>query len=176
MEVGQLIQKTLDGLKQRLNSDGTITVQEEGGAIFELSCSFQNPATKEQIENFQFEHNCCLPIDYQNFLLEHNGARIFEDLDLYSLEGLIAYKDPSLPDGCICIASYLDTRIVIDTRIYKQGDHDYLFCLDSVDSFEDGINLNANFEIWLDRLIIAQVAKYWEWQDSNTFYYRWNMS
>ncbi|WP_208589710.1 SMI1/KNR4 family protein [Gracilibacillus suaedae] len=176
MEEGQIIRKTLHGLKQRLNSDGTITIQQEVGGIFELPCSFQNPATKEQIENFQSEHDWILPKDYQNFLLEHNGARIFEDLDLYSLEELITFKDPNLPEGCFCIASFLDNRIIIDTRVYKKGINDYLFCLDSVDGFEDAIKLNANFELWLDRLIIAQGVKYWEWKDSDTFYYRWSIS
>lgn len=175
MEEGQLVRKTLKGIKQRLNDDGTITVQQEAGAIFKLHCSFQEPATKEQIKNFQLVYDCILPQDYQNFLLENNGARIFEDLDLYSLDELITFKDINLPEGCFCIASYLDTRIVIDTRLYKKGISDFLFCLDSVESLEDGTNLNTNFELWLDRLIIAQGVKYWEWKNSDSFYYRWNL-
>ncbi|SHM45006.1 SMI1/KNR4 family protein [Gracilibacillus kekensis] len=147
MEEGQIIRKTLNGLKQRLNSDRTLTVQQEAGAIFELSCSFHNQATIEQLENFQSEHNWILPKDYQVFLLEHNGARIFEDLDLYSLEELITFKDTNLPEGCFCIASFLDSRIVIDSRLYQKGIKDYLFCLDSIAGFENAINLNANFEL-----------------------------
>src|SRR5690625_2306880 len=108
MEEGQLVRKTLKGIKQRLNDDGTITVQQEAGAIFKLHCSFQEPATKEQIKNFQLVYDCILPQDYQNFLLENNGARIFEDLDLYSLDELITFKEINLHDDWLCRASNFD--------------------------------------------------------------------
>ncbi|MCG5252501.1 hypothetical protein MCW62_14415, partial [Brevibacillus agri] len=80
----------------------------------------------------------------------------------------------NLPDGCFIIAYLFDgCQIIVDTNKYKAGNKtSYLWYLDSCCPFEDALDLQMNFELWLDRLIIAQGCGYWHWPSStgNTYY------
>ncbi|SDW33347.1 SMI1 / KNR4 family (SUKH-1) [Marininema mesophilum] len=178
MKEGELISKTLQALKSRLNSQKRLQIQQEGGYLEEVACGFNDPATMEELIAFQQKTGWTLPKDYEQFLLLHNGAFLFDDLDLLSLNKIIEYHTDDLPKYVMPIAYYLDSRFVIDTQQYTQGNKDYLVWMDSVLPFEDGTYLNMNFELWLDRLTIAQGEKYWQWKNENpdTFYHYQSLS
>ncbi|MBN2908822.1 hypothetical protein JQC72_04700 [Polycladomyces sp. WAk] len=46
-----MVQKTLDGLKQRLVNN-KLTIQQEEGSIMEVEFAFHEPATEQEIQNF----------------------------------------------------------------------------------------------------------------------------
>lgn len=74
-----LAQLVLDGLKKRLDSNNQITVQKKGGKIYTAQFTFNPPATEELVIKFSRETHWHLPPDFKNFLLLHNGARLFEN-------------------------------------------------------------------------------------------------
>ncbi len=44
--------------------------------------------------------------------------------------------------------------------------------LDSIDDIEDAVNLDSNFEIWLDMLVSSNGTKYWEVNPNIQEYYK----
>lgn len=69
------------------------------------------------------------------------------------------------------VGYHFDGRYVLDSNRYEKGDLDYLFYLDSIDHFDEAVDLKANFEIWFDRLLSSNGNKYWEVERNIKAYY-----
>jgi hypothetical protein len=179
IKVGNIVEKSLNGLKSRLENDGILLIQNEEGYVEPNKFSFNPPASLSQIKRFKDETGLILPADYQSFLLLHNGARLFVHpyygggVELLSLEQMLEYRFDYLPDGCFIIAYLFDgCQVIIDTNRYQEGNKtSYLWYLDSCCPFDDALDLHMNFELWLDRLIIAQGCGYWHWPSSTGISY-----
>lgn len=171
----ELLNKTLNGLKKRLEKDNTIYIQHTEGLVDEVSCDFNTPATENAIKLFEEETGWTLPQDFKEFLLLHNGANLLfhprfgDGIELFSIEKILemreAYEDV-FEKEYFSIGACRDGLILIDAEICKPNparDSNYLFWLMDCSSEDDVTDLKSNFEIWLDRIIAAQGEDYWNW-------------
>ncbi|MBA4495059.1 SMI1/KNR4 family protein [Paenactinomyces guangxiensis] len=162
-----LVQKTLTGLKKRL-VDNKLIVQNEEGLVEEMRFQFQRPATEEEIQKFTRTTGVRLPEDYQAFLRIHNGAVLFQpwfggQFELYGVSEIIEHKKSGLFQESWYPIGYQDGgHLLIDGEKANEGENDYLIWWHS-SIFDDAQNLGLNFELWLDRFVIAQGTKYWIW-------------
>lgn len=170
MDIKQ-IEATINGLKQRLNSDGTLNVQREEGYVFQAKCTFNSPVTEEEIHQFEKDTNWKLPMSFKQFLLKNNGARLFKHVKCgggYELLGLDEIRDNHLdymPEKWYPISINNGDYLFIDSSKVEKGKDDYLvyFEHDSDICPENGRRILLNFETWLDRLIVSQGAEFWSW-------------
>jgi len=160
---GELIKQTLKGLKNILDSHGTFPLLQPGGFVLEDPYfNFNDPATEDDIAYLESVFKVKFPNDYKVFLRLHNGMEIIDGIEVLSTSDVIKYNEvQDLPEECILIGYHFDGRYVIDTKRYRNG-LDYMFYLDSIDSFEEAEDLGSNFEIWFDRLLSSNGVKYWE--------------
>lgn len=90
------IENSLEGLKTLLNDDGTMLTIADQGTIQKVKCTFNSPANESDIERLENELNVEIPRDLKDFLIRHNGAKLYElflgeiniggGLEIYSLE------------------------------------------------------------------------------------------
>lgn len=174
-----LIHKTLDGFKKRLVNN-KLTIQGENGLVEEVSFSFNEPATDQEIQDFIKQTGLHLPDDYQAFLRLHNGVTLFQpwfggQMDLCSLSevenkmGIVGF----FPEHWYPIGCQDGHFLMIDANKVNQGEMDYLMWWDS-SLVEDAKHLGLNFALWLDRFIVSQGARFWEWPRIDVHRcYRW---
>lgn len=176
MYVTNFVHKTVNGLKSLLDEKGAIKLFCSEGDIMEFLVTFsQDKATLNDIQSFEAKHQLTLPQDYQKFMTLHNGAKIFEilsdgeniggGLQLFSLEEIeeeLKYEDLFEGINGIPIGYLLEEcHLMIDKDKVNQGDPNYLYI------FESGLEynpLNLNFEIFLDRYILANGEPFWDWR------------
>src|SRR6266568_8765363 len=89
--------KSLEVLKKIVDENGCCKVIQEGGYVWEANCSFNPPATKDEIAELKKQLDSPLPLSYEWFLLKFNGAVLFYDkaygqwgFKLYGADNLIA--------------------------------------------------------------------------------------
>jgi hypothetical protein len=177
MQKNQLVLATLNALKSRMNDNKIILVQSDSGYCTPCEFIFNPPASLDEINDFLSNMQASLPKDYETFLLIHNGAHLFSDefgssVQLYSLDEILAYHNSYMPEGWYPIANVLGDTVFIDSSSNQQGNEEYLYWHPSGEAYLDSRNLGLNFEIWLDRLVISQGSKYWEWpaKTANKYY------
>ncbi|QBP40982.1 SMI1/KNR4 family protein [Paenisporosarcina antarctica] len=171
VEEGSIVKQTLNTLKKRLKeNENIIQIQGEGGYLAKVECTFNPPATDEEIKNFERQTGLILPNDYKEFLKISNGCRLFDDIEsggeieLYSLDQIIDLNEHYDEfEGCFDIAYIYQDNIVINSKHYSELKKNYLFWKGHIDQFEEAIPLEMNFELWLDRFIISSGAKFWSW-------------
>ncbi|MFC9601562.1 SMI1/KNR4 family protein [Peribacillus butanolivorans] len=175
------INQTLTSFKNRLDEDLSMIISGPEGENSIIVCSFNNPATKEQIEEFEKKTEWILPEDYKAFLFIHNGCMLFEHIDedgdnvggglwLHSLEEIeSAYKDmqadePDNPLPFIPIGSVLDGTLAISNKKLNAKEPNYLLNFDiPSEEFSEDEDIQLNFELFLDRYIISQGNDFWNW-------------
>ncbi|PLR90022.1 SMI1/KNR4 family protein [Bacillus sp. T33-2] len=169
----RLVHKTLQGLKKRLDTNNQLIISGRAGALSNAICKFNPPAMIDAITDFENLTNFMLPEDHKEFLLQHNGSTIFDiiidnnihaggGLDIFSLEKIKqSLNDLSLlPSNYLPIAHLLDGHyLVVDRKCLEENDPNYL----SITNFLETTRLNLNFEIFLDRYIVAQGNIFWSW-------------
>ena len=171
VEEGSIAKQTLNTLKKRLKeNENIIQIQGEGGYLAKVECTFNPPASDEEIKNFERQTGLILPNDYKEFLKISNGCRLFDDIEsggeieLYSLDQIIDLNEHYDEfEGCFAIAYIYQDNIVINSKHYSDAKKNYLFWKGHIDQFEEAIPLEMNFELWLDRFIISSGAKFWSW-------------
>ncbi|GGI11580.1 SMI1/KNR4 family protein [Gottfriedia solisilvae] len=171
VEEGSIVKRTLDSLKKRLEENGNIIqIQVEEGYLSRVECTFNPPASDEEIKDFEKKTGLILPNDYKEFLKISNGCRLFDDIEsggeieLYSLEQIIEYNEYNDEfEGCYDIAYIYQDNIVINSKYVIEKKKNYLFWKGHIDQFEEAIPLEMNFELWLDRFIISSGTKFWSW-------------
>lgn len=161
--------KTLDSLNKRLSQNKVLTIQQELGFITEVSFSFEKPAESSEIALLEKQLNIRLPKDFKEFLLQSNGADLFtneKEGTMYEVLNLSSikenYEDMDYPEKWFPIAYGMDGEVLI-INSKEIPSNQYLYWLEVGESFEDALPLKINFEIWLDRLIMAQGSKFWYW-------------
>ena len=170
MKQGDLVHTSLNFLKDRLSkNNGLMEIYTGNGEYEEVKCTFREPVTIEQINEIESKSGWTFPEDYKEFLLITNGCKLFDhpcyggENELYRLEDLIEcnYEDPF--EDCFSIAYVYAENIVINSERFRSGDPNYLFVKGKIDHFHEAEPLNMNFEMWLDRFIICQGSKFWNW-------------
>lgn len=162
--------KTVTALQQRLaENENTLQVQLEEGYVYRATCTFNPPATDEEIMNFEQQTGYVLPRDYRRFLKITNGCRLFDDIkyggeiQLYSLQEIRDYHYEEAFEGCFTIASIYQDHLVIKGKEVLQNEPHYLYAKGHIDQFKAATPLQLNFETWFDRFVLCQGAKFWLW-------------
>lgn len=161
------ITSAISNLKRRLDTDGSLLIQQEDGYLAQAHVKLNAPATRKEIQNLPFK----LPPDYEEFLRLHNGGRLFftEDggdngIELYTIERILehrSYYEDEFPDNWFPAAMGFDGAFLIVTDQNVEGG--YLRWYEIGNDFDDDIAIGMTFEDWLEKLIIAQGSKFWEW-------------
>nr|WP_166243387.1 SMI1/KNR4 family protein [Paenibacillus turpanensis] len=159
--------QTLSSLKERIAPNGELLVQQEQGYCYQAKFIFHEPATESEIDEFISRTGWRLPEDYRLFLLTHNGAKLFKSkygggYNLFTLDEIIRWRNSDAPANWYPIASHLGDLLFVDFQ-EKDNSDGYLYWMISSSKFEWADKIRLNFETWLDRLIVAQGVKYWEW-------------
>lgn len=175
MYLTNFVHKTVNGLKSLLDEKGAIKLFCSEGYIMECLVTFSpNQAALNEILNFEAKYQLKLPDDYQKFITQHNGAKIFEvladgeniggGLYLFSLEEIeeeLKYEDLFEGINGIPIGHLLEgCHLMIDKDKLDKGDPNYLFIF----QLGEYTPLNVNFEIFIDRYIQSNGATFWEWR------------
>ncbi|BFH18114.1 SMI1/KNR4 family protein [Paenibacillus melissococcoides] len=168
MKNKNLSKEAIQALKAKLEENGgSIEMQRGSGDVSRVTCTFNPPATVNELNDFVRKTKFILPEDYINFLKICNGCRLFDDIEyggeseLYSLEEILlyTYEDPFY--GRFKIAYIYQDNIVIDFRRYMEGDKNYLMVKDHLSGFDECIALGMSFGLWLDKFIKSRGEKFW---------------
>ncbi|MEY9971838.1 hypothetical protein ABH966_002211 [Lysinibacillus sp. RC46] len=168
----QIITKSIDALKSRLDSENILVIQREKGYLYNVKFEFNNPASIKDVDRFVEKTGLRLPNDYKEFLLKHNGALLFSDVEygggfeLLSVEEVhkeyLEYLD-HFPKNWYPISVDNGDYIIIDSSQVEKGQQNYLIRYQGGEPVEYAIKLNMNFATWLDRLIVSQGSEFWLW-------------
>ncbi|TYR80599.1 SMI1/KNR4 family protein [Priestia megaterium] len=165
-----MVEKTIASLKKRLwENNDVIEIYGGDGYLYKTTCSFYEGTTEESISNFEKRWNVAVPADYREFLQLTNGCRLFDDCygggetEMYSIENIQNYRYEDAYEGCYTIGYTYQDQIVIHSERYKQGNPHYIMVKGHLDQFHEARCLHMNFEQWLDRFIMSQGNKFWDW-------------
>lgn len=170
--------KAIDSLKKRLTKDNILNVQNEAGFLAEASFAWNKPASDEEIQQFEVANGIKLPESFKEFLKLSNGATLFKDT-LYGQWGCNILGLSELPkvtceaknrgynisDKWLVFATWLGDgdMLVFDLAKHNTGEKNYIIDGDQGYQTDDWEYIKGDFSKWLDRLIVAQGAKYWRW-------------
>ncbi|WP_374723295.1 SMI1/KNR4 family protein [Calidifontibacillus erzurumensis] len=162
----------IKALKQRLEATGKLTLQREDGELREVTCEWNDPASEKELADFSLKTGWYLPEGYRQFLKLHNGAKIFTDsidyFELFDLNNIIKYYREyeinykgAYKKSWYMIGYYkgFGDYLFIDAEKAANNNSSYLVYVQTGD-IQD---LPLNFDIWFDRFIVAQGARYWLW-------------
>ncbi|WP_285769010.1 SMI1/KNR4 family protein [Peribacillus sp. SI8-4] len=162
------VEEAINLMKKRLaQKDLSIEMKGEG-IIYQSTCTFNSPASDEEIQSFEKKTGLHLPGDYKEFLKITNGCRLFEsrksggENDLYSLEDIINYTYEVPYEGCFKVACIYQDNIVINGGAIAMGDKEYIMVKGHLDDFEEGRKLHMSFAEWIERFLSDQGEKFWD--------------
>jgi hypothetical protein len=172
--------RALKALRSKLDAASLMEVIQEDGHIFRAHFSFNPPARREEVEELKRALSVPLPLAYEQFLLQCNGALLYYGNDEYGQCGydlcgtldLIPvnvnfwkiYADEWPSVYLVFARSRGDTdALVLDTADFVSKKECRVIDGDRSYSPRDWTPAAPSFGEWLDRLVVAQGAKYWRW-------------
>ncbi len=176
--------RALKALRSKLDASSMMEVIQEDGHIFQAHFSFNPPARREEVEELKQVLSVPLPLAYEHFLLLFNGALLYYDNDEYGQYGydlcgtldLIPvnvtfwkiYED-EWPLEYLVFARSRDDRdsLALDTTEIENEKDCRVIVGDGSCSPRNWTPAAPSFSAWLDRLVVAQGAKYWRWDCRN---------
>lgn len=172
----------LDGwstLKQRLDKDHRLQVVGRHGYEWIAGIEWNKPVPREQIERLKRDLDICVPRAYVSFLEMNNGCILFKDVEfgqwgyyLYSAEELVSKRTMwaeiynEWPKNYLVFGECLGDSdlLVMDVELPSADNTDCaVLCFPSA-YFRERKVMSEAFQQWLDYLIIAQGAKFWDWR------------
>jgi hypothetical protein len=134
------------------------------GQFMQVNFVLKEPAASEEIHLFKQETGWELPEDLEEFLIHHNGARLFNDPEhhggpeIFSLDDIKLYQDGYMPESekVYPIVYIRGGFVCVDSELVKNGQENYLLWKDIVSPIEEAQHMNENFTLWLDRFLISQ--------------------
>lgn len=181
VETNSLLNLALNSLKKRLrDNQNLIEIYKGKGMVKKVTCHFNDSLNEDDLDTFMAQYDLVLPFDYSNFLLIHNGAKLFFDpyyggeFEFYDIDTMV-YILEGRPDNWLIIGMHYGHELVINMEYVIEGRMDYLFYRDACET--EGVihPLGVNFELFFERSIICQGHGFWDW---NMFtvenYYRAN--
>src|SRR5258708_4153726 len=88
----------LAALQQDLDATGHIVVLQEGGFRFKCVCTFGGPASQQAIDAVKAQLGLSLPVMYERFLLQYDGALLYRD-ETFGQWGFRLYSTAELVDA-----------------------------------------------------------------------------
>ena len=131
-----------------------------------------------KIKEFEKQTRLILPEEYKEFLQFSNGATLFKDIKygqwgckILGLDQLIKKKIEAkswgynLDTSWIIFATWFGDGDVLVFNLDKYNSSPNKYILDGEQGYKccEWEYINGSFLTWLDRLIVAQGAKYWRW-------------
>lgn len=170
----------LVSLRSILDEKSSLEVIHENGYLWKAYFTFHDPAKLEDVTKLREQLNVLLPRAYENFLLHYDGAVLYYDDDygqwgyqLYGTSDLIARNQhwkkrygTDWPSTYLAFAeSFGDADLLIlDTnQLTSEGNDCRVIDGDSGYLPSRWTAIVPGFGDWLDRLVVAQGAKYWRW-------------
>lgn len=116
--------------------------------------SFSSPAGREEVDHFSKYFQMNLPREYKEFIMQHNGAKLFdigfgECTEIYSISQVIEIAElmPDIVPNFIPVACCPSYTIFID----RGRENKYMFSQTGGSEFNF---LAMNFKEWLETLIL----------------------
>lgn len=139
---------------------------------------WNNSITEEEVCEFEKKIGYSLPKSYVEFLKISDGAILFKDAlfgqwgyDLVSIDSIIETTNNirnlgyNIPMQTIVIAkSFGDGDFILIDLIKAKNNDDYLIDGEQGYQYDDWEVIKGKFDKFIDRLIVAQGAKYWRWK------------
>jgi hypothetical protein len=169
--------KPIEVLKTRLLNN-KLMIQNEDGFTAEVEFEWNPPINDEEISKFELETGFTLPDSYKRFLKVSNGATLFKDTkygqwgcvllglnDMRLVTNEVKDRGYELDNLWVVFATWLGDGdvLVFDLSKYKSGERDYILDGDQGYQTDEWEYIKDDFAKWVDRLIVAQGAKYWRW-------------
>lgn len=170
--------KSIEVLKSRLSNSNTLKIQNEGGFVSESGFEWKTPATAGEIQDFETKYGITMPNSFKDFLKITNGATLFKDVlygqwgcKIHGLDEMIDVTNQvnnwgyNLKQGWLVFATWLGDCdiLVFDLNKNVAEGNSYIIDGEQGERMDDWINIRGDFSKWIDRLIVAQGAKYWRW-------------
>jgi hypothetical protein len=152
----------------------------EGGYCWKAHFTSNDPARPESLEVLKRQLPMLLPVNYERFLRQYDGALLYKDdeygqwgFKLYGTMELISantdfkkrYKD-NWPLAYLVFAESLGDAdgLILDTaQPADKGKDCRVIDGDSGEPLTEWVAAAPSFGKWLERLVVAQGAKYWRW-------------
>ena len=155
--------EALQALKSRL-VENRLEVQREEGEIDTLLFFFNQPATELEIKRLPIR----TPEHMMHFLKMHNGARLFVHptygggIQLFSVDEIIEYRDVwECPEHFIPVGAGTDGEWIVCEVVNEH--ENYIWVGEFLNYEDDMEKLPMDYIRWLDHLIVAQGAHFWDW-------------
>lgn len=170
------IERTLKLLNEMFKSNSRFIMGsngEYGWATYKLN----DPISLRKIDDCLNSTTYKLPEDYKHFLTIHNGGYLFETekdikIELFNLEEMINFSaEYNNEEGIITTGDYWiigqinEKWMIIDKNKPMSFNNPYMKIVHPSDGLETAVELNMNFERFLECAIIAQGDNFWEWND-----------
>ncbi|WP_158702777.1 SMI1/KNR4 family protein [Paenibacillus faecalis] len=145
-----------------------VVIQNINGYEEEVILHLNAPARDEDLSILLEKISYKLPKDYEDFLRITNGCMLFgEENELYNVDTVIEQKDiidlTYEKSELLNVAYILQDYIIINLEEAAQGKSEYVYVIDSYSPIEYLRSLKCDFQTWLDRFIVSQGNKYWDW-------------
>jgi hypothetical protein len=169
----------LTALRAKLDTTSTLEVINEGGNCWKAHFTFNSPAEMKALEDIKRYLMVPFPTAYQDFLLQYNGALLYYE-SIYGQWGFQIYGTDTLlkaNENCIkrygeewpsVYLAFAESRgdadiLVLDTAHFINEKDCRVIDGNSDDLPNEWTPAARSFGDWLDRLVVAQGAKYWRW-------------
>lgn len=169
------LKQTLDALKSQLTNNKLKVISHQG-EIQTVGFKFNTALSEEAIQTVALKKKWYFPEDYFAFLLEHNGANLFElylgdmniggGLKLYSLEeAQKVQRNLAMNNDYYPIGYVHEEHLMI--RNSQKNNKNYLYF-----GHLEKRPTNMNFELFIDRFIVSNGSNFWEWPrlDAENYY------
>ena len=170
----------LNLLRSKLDDSSHLEVIQEGGYCCNAHFIFGKPATLEAINSIKKTLQLPFSSAYEEFLLYSDGAFLYEDdmdgqwgFQLYGTKDLLRanlrFRERYQLDNSTTYLAFAESLgdadlLLFDTAQFVDGGRDFhVIDGDSDDPPPQWKIAARSFCDWLDRLVVAQGAKYWRW-------------
>lgn len=154
----------IQALKNRLNNN-SLEVQKEDGYVANEKFFFHDGAPINKLRMLPKY----LPKDIKEFLEQHNGAELFihpeygGGIQLFSVDEILEYtKVWSCPTNFTPVGTGPDGEWIVCETSEDQKEN-YMWIGEFLTFDDEFDKLPINYLKWLDCLIVAQGAQYWNW-------------
>lgn len=170
--------KQIKLLKERTSSRNTLSYTDIFGQTIEVGFSWGNPASEEEIHEFELLNNMKLPKSYKEFLKISNGATIYEDIEYggggFKLLGLNEILESTkdrikwgydLKDYYIVFAEVMGNSdfLLFDLKKNEEKGKDYIIDGDTGYPVDEWAYIKGDFIHFINRLITTNGSVYWRW-------------
>lgn len=156
-----MIKKTLPAMIEIQRKESLAYIGE--GEFELLQIDFRTALPSTEIDDFEKNTGCIIPNDYKDFLLFTNGMQFYRagDFELFDIATISKVREiMDYMKGVYAIGNFLEDYIVINSNDISTGS--YLYYGPGLSS-RDFRPFGHNFEVFLDRLLMSQIQKYWDW-------------